>query len=196
MKKLLLTLTAVTALSFASQAQTEQGKVIVGGGIGFSSNEVKDSGSKTTSFNIQPNVGYFVSDNIAIGAGIGYNWSKNENENLTDATYNSFRVAPFARLYTANSPVRFFGQLSVPMAWGSNKVDDKKTASTANYGVNLSPGIAYFPTENIGIELSVRGLYYSNNNSTSEATDIKTTSNSFGLDANSLSPTLGVQFHF
>ena len=94
MKKLLLTLTAVTALAFASQAQTEQGKVIVGGGIGFSSNEVKDSGSKTTSFNIQPNVGYFVSDNIAIGAGIGYNWSKNENENLVFRflkDYNNFR---------------------------------------------------------------------------------------------------------
>lgn len=50
MKKLLLTLTAVTAITFASQAQTEKGKIILGGQVGFAGESIKDTDVKTTGF--------------------------------------------------------------------------------------------------------------------------------------------------
>lgn len=195
MKKFYLTLAAVAALTFASKAQTEKGNFVLGGGLGFNTESVKDADDKATSFNILPSVGYFVSDNISVGLGLGYAWSKEEN-GIEEATVGAFSVAPFSRWYSANGPVRFFGQLSVPMAWGNLKENDEKVGNVSNYGVELAPGVAYFPTSKIGLEFKVRGLYYNSN--TVDPTDDtpKTTVNSFGLDANSLAPTVGVQFYF
>lgn len=194
MKKFYLTLAAVAALTFASQAQTEKGKFIVGGGLGFDTESVKDTDNKSTSFNIMPSAGYFVADNIAVGLGLGYQWSKTE-EGVDESTTGLFSVAPFGRWYSANGPVRFFGQLSAPMGWGNMKENGDKVGNVSSYGVELAPGIAYFPTSKIGLEFKVRGLYYNSNNiePTGEA---KTTVNTFGLNANSLAPTVGVQFYF
>ncbi len=197
MKKILLTLTAVAALGMAANAQTEKGKFILGGQVSYQGQTVKDSDVKSNSFSIVPNVGYFVADNIAIGTGVGYQWEKSETTADANTVNSAFVLAPFGRLYSANEgPVKFFGQLSVPMSWGTNEVDDTKTATTANYGVELAPGIAFFPTSNIGIEFKVRGLYFNSNSTEAEGTDVKTTTSSYGLDANSLAPTVGVTFHF
>lgn len=197
MKKLLLTLTAISAITFAANAQTEKGKIVLGGQVGFAGTSIKDTDVKTTGFNIIPQVGYFVADNIAIGTGVGYSWNKQETDKDNDATNAAFVVSPYGRMYSKNDgPVKFFGQVSVPMSWGTNKVNGDKVGTTANYGVELAPGIAYFPTSNIGIELKVRGLYYNNGTAKNEITDNKVTTNSYGLDANSLAPSLGVQFHF
>lgn len=195
MKKVLLTLTAVAGLTIAANAQTEKGKIMVGGQVGFETSKVKDTDDKNNSFSINPTVGYFVSDNWAVGTGIGYNWSKNESDKENSVKVDAFQVAPFVRKYSANGPLRFFAQLSVPMSWGKNTVEEANVESESkfeNYGVELAPGLAYFPTNKIGIELKVRGLYYNYNKN--KTADIST--NTFGLDANSLAPTLGVQFHF
>jgi len=196
MKKVLLTLTAVAAITFASQAQTEYGKTMIGGGVSFHTQSVKDADNKNNSFSIMPQVGFFVADNIAVGTALGYSWNENENGAGLKNSNNAFSLAPFGRLYQGDGPVKFFGQLSVPMAWGTTKVDGDKTGTTANYGVALAPGLAYFPTEKIGIELSVRGLYFDSQTTENEATSAKRTVNTFGLNVNSLAPTLGVQFHF
>lgn len=197
MKKLLLTLTAVSALTFAASAQTEQGKFLLGGNVSYNGESVKDSDIKSNSFGIIPQVGYFLSDNIAVGTGIGYQWNKNESSTNVETTKGEFVLAPFGRIYSNNQgPVKFFGQLSVPMAWGTTEVNDEKTGSTAQYGVELAPGIAYFPTSNIGIEFKVKGLYYNNSTLTNEVTDVETTTNSYGLNVNSLAPSIGVTFSF
>ena len=195
MKKVLLTLTAIAGLTIAAQAQTEQGKIMVGGQVGFQTSKVKDTDFKDNSFSINPTVGYFVSDNLAIGTGIGYNWSKDESVMDLSTKRDAFQVSPFVRKYSANGPLRFFAQLSVPMSWGKTTVETnnvKAESKFENYGVELAPGLAYFPTSKVGIELKVRGLYYNyNNNKTADRS-----TNTFGLDANSLAPTLGVQFLF
>src|SRR5690606_17124298 len=68
MKKVLLTLTAVAGLAFASQAQEDgfnKGNVIVEGNLGLSTTDNKNSEVKATEFNVTPKVGYFFTDNIA-----------------------------------------------------------------------------------------------------------------------------------
>lgn len=197
MKKLLLTLSAVAVLGLVANAQTEKGKFMLGGQVSYQGQSIKDSDAKSNEFSIIPNVGYFVADNIAVGTGIGYSWAENKNTTNTKNTNSSFVLAPFGRMYSNNEgPVKFFGQLTVPMAWGTQEVNGDKTATTANYGVELAPGVAYFPTSNLGIEFKVRGLFYNNGSTTDEATDAKTTVNSYGLNVNSLAPTVGVTFHF
>lgn len=195
MKNLFLTLTAVTALSLAANAQTEKGKFIVGGQVSFETSKTKDIDNKATGFSINPTVGYFVADNWAVGTGIGYGWSKQENGTAPTLKTDAFKVAPFVRNYVGEGQFKFFSQLSVPMAWGkktSELATGDEKVKTQNIGVEIAPGFAFFPTNKIGIELKVRGLYYENDKN--KTTDVST--NKFGLDANSLAPTLGVQFHF
>ncbi|WP_257670630.1 porin family protein [Parapedobacter tibetensis] len=198
MKKLFLTLSAAIAVTFAANAQTEKGKIILGGNVSYDYSKVKDADTEGHSLGILPTVGYFISDNLAIGTGVGYSYE----ENTANATVfegdklNVFSVAPFARLYKGDGDFKFFGQLSVPMAWGSAKDGDTKLGNTERYGAELAPGFAYFPTSKIGIEFSVRGLYYQSTTLKPEEGDNKVTTNSFGLNANSLAPRIGVQFYF
>ncbi|SEK55588.1 porin family protein [Parapedobacter koreensis] len=198
MKKLFLTLSAAIAVTFAANAQTEKGKIILGGNVSYDYSKIKDLDTEGHSLSIVPSAGYFVSDNLAVGTGLGYSYEKN----TVDAdifgssnTVHAFSVAPFARLYKGDGNFKFFGQLSVPMAWGTAKADDTKLGNIETYGVELAPGFAYFPTSKIGIELSVRGLYYQNASIKPEEGS-NVTSNSFGLNADSFAPKLGVQFYF
>ncbi|MNR10947.1 hypothetical protein D3C85_1272230 [compost metagenome] len=147
-----------------------------------------------------PSIGYFVGNNFAIGTGVGYTYDKSvrlgeQNE--------AFRVAPFGRYYVnLTDQFKFFGQLSVPLAFGTEKDVDangdtgSKVASTTSIGVNVAPGFAFFPNKKIGIEFSVNGLGYENFSAKAEATGTKVKTNSFGLEANTFAPKLGVQFHF
>ncbi|MFB2118903.1 outer membrane beta-barrel protein [Parapedobacter sp. 2B3] len=194
MKKLFLTLSAAVALTFAANAQTEKGKTILGGTVSYDYSNVKDVDGNDQSFSIIPSVGVFVNDNVAVGLGIGYAWGQDDN-GTTKTQAGEFSAAPFARLYKGDGNFKFFGQVSVPMGWGTTKADGDKTGSSARYGVEVAPGFAFFPTEKIGIEFSVRGLYYQNATWKPEGGG-DVTSNSFGLDASSFAPRIGLQFYF
>jgi hypothetical protein len=201
MKKLLLSMVAIAGLALTTQAQTEKGNVMLGGNVGFNTSKAEGAAKSDVNFSIVPTVGYFVSDNIAIGTGVGYTYDKSvSNNNLNQA----FEVSPFGRYYVGLSDqFKFFGQLAVPMAFGNNKlvsdegdVADDKYASTTNIGVNLAPGLAFYPTKKIGIELSVNGLGYNHYEVKDELTGNKAKGNSFGFNADTFAPKLGVMFHF
>lgn len=194
MKKLFLTLSAAIAVTFAANAQTEKGKTIIGGNVSYDYSKVKDTDGNVQEFSILPNVGFFVNDNFALGLGFGYAGAQ-EDDGANKTKFGEFAVSPFARLYKGDGNFKFFGQLSVPMGWGTSKVNDTKLGNSERYGVELAPGFAYFPTSKVGIEFSVRGLYYQSSTLKPEVGESVTTS-SFGLNANSLAPRLGIQFYF
>ena len=201
MKKLLLSLVAVSALAFSTQAQTEKGKILLGGGVGFNSTKAEGASKSDIRFNVVPSVGYFISDNIAIGTGVGYNYNKKVSDKVLN---QAFEVAPFGRYYVGLSDqFKFFGQLSVPMSFGNVKAVDgvtgdvgDKLGSTTNIGVQLAPGFAFYPTKRVGIEVSVDGLGYNNYTVKDAATGNKAKTDSFGLSASTVAPRLGVMFHF
>lgn len=200
MKKLLLSLVAVSALAFSTQAQTEKGKIMLGGNIGLNAKKVDGADKADFRFNVVPSAGYFISDNFALGTGVGYTYNKEVSDNNLN---QAFVVAPFGRYYVnLSDQFKFFGQLSVPMAFGNDKAvaDDGKVgdkiATTTDIGVQLAPGFAFYPTKRIGIEVSVDGLGYNNRSAKNELTGNKIKTNEFGLDADTFAPKLGVMFHF
>lgn len=179
-----------------ASAQTEKGKVLVGGSIGFGTEKSDVSGAESsTSFDIAPKAGYFVSDNIVIGLGLGYEYDKSASDYKSD--YVS--VAPFGRYYKSLSDqFKFFGELSVPLEFGSFKDDDVKMGESTSIGVALAPGFAFFPTKKIGIELAFTGLAFQNyQEKDADGDKIDSRSgNSFNIGANFFAPRLGVTFHF
>jgi hypothetical protein len=205
MKKLFLSLVLLGGVVFSSQAQTEKGKFILGGNVSYNTTKTDAPGAEAShEFSIVPNIGYFVSDNIAIGTGIGYESQKASSPSLYGKT-ESFVVSPFGRYYVpVADKFHFFGQLSVPMAFGNTKalnteleVGDK-TGSSTSIGVALSPGFAFYPSSRIGIEFALNGVSY--NDYSIEDRDgnaIKGSGNqSFSIGSDFFAPRLGIQFHF
>ena len=80
MKKVLLSAVALVAFTFANAQEGEKsanggfskGDVFVTGAVTFGSTNDKDFDVKTNGFEIAPQVGYFLTENIAIGGKIGY----------------------------------------------------------------------------------------------------------------------------
>ncbi|ADY53219.1 hypothetical protein Pedsa_2677 [Pseudopedobacter saltans DSM 12145] len=200
MKKLILSIAVLSGLAFTTQAQTEKGNVILGGSVGFNTSKAEGASKSDVNFNIVPSVGYFLNDNFAIGTGVGYQYDKSVS---TKRQNEAFVVAPFGRYYVGlSNQFKFYGQLSVPMEFGTDKSIDNngdtgaKIGTTTDIGVNLAPGFAFYPTKRIGIELSVKGLGYEHTQFKDEATGAKAKNNAFGLNADTFAPRIGVQFHF
>lgn len=196
MKKLFFTM--MTGLGFAvvvNAQSTDKGNLILGGQASYNFEKTVDVDGDTQNYAIIPQIGFFVQDNFALGLGVGYSGTSEKSPMDMKTTLGEFTVAPYARVYRGEGSVKFFGQLSVPMAWGTNKVDGTKTGTTERYGAAISPGIAYFPTDNLGIEFAVRGLYYEHTSQKPEG-GFKVDVNEFGLNVNSLMPSVGVNFYF
>lgn len=207
MKKLLLSLIAVSALAFTTQAQTEKGKFMIGGNVQFNSSKVDGADKSDINFTVVPSVGYFVMDNLAVGTGVGYTFDRT-TVNGFDGAANSFRkdqafvVSPFARYYKGISEsFKFFGQLSVPMSFGNTKVSADngdnytKVAENNTVGVSLSPGFAFFPSKKFGIEFSVNGISYNDNTFNNGNGDKVSGNKNFNIGANFFAPKIGVQFY-
>ncbi len=198
MNKVFFMAIAAVAISFSATAQTEKGKLMLGGNVSYDYQKVENADNASHAFQLAPSVGYFFGDNFAAGLGLGYGYYENVSGasafGIADQIH-AFQLAPFARAYQGDGDFKFFGQLSVPMAWGTAHVNDEKIGSLESYGVAVSPGFAWFPTSKIGLELSVKGLYFENNTINPEIGS-KVTQNSFGLNADSFAPKIGVQFYF
>ncbi|WP_442590678.1 outer membrane beta-barrel protein [Pedobacter sp. AW31-3R] len=203
MKKLVLSLLAVSALAFSTQAQTEKGKFMIGGNVEFNSEKAEGADKADINLSLVPSVGYFIGNNIAIGTGVGYELSKVHSASATAiGKSQAFVVAPFARYYAGTEQFKFFGQLSVPMAFGNvkNSIDGgesyRKQGSISTVGVALSPGVAFFPSKKFGIEFSVNGISYNDNRIENNNGDrIAGSSKNFNVGANFFSPKIGVQFY-
>ena len=164
MKKLILSasLLILGANAFAQENDNGvslDGRWFIMGQAGYnSSNE-----GNTQSYSIVPQVGNFVSEDVALGLGIGYIGSKNESEvnNVTNTQKeNLFVVKPFARKYWGVAKNLFvFGELSVPLGFGKNtsetSLGNTTTTGEAKYtniGVQVAPGLDYYLSDNWSLE--------------------------------------------
>jgi len=165
MKKLIL---AITVLAFGANLQAQeglQGRSFIMGQAGYSqsyisykSDVVKES--KQQNYSVLPGYGYFISPSVAIGGALGYIGSTSGTGELK-TTSNEFIIKPMARKYwnVANN-LYIFGEASIPVAFGSEKVGNEKLDYT-KYGVEIKPGIDYFLSKNWSLEASVGLLSWS-----------------------------------
>jgi hypothetical protein len=118
MKKLIFSL-ALVATGVASYAQISQGSLMIGGSLGFSSNDggkitntpagggasVSTDRTAKTEWNLSPTIGYFLTDNIAAGVRLNIGSSNEGQATSTDLktteNVNSMNlgVELFGRMY-------------------------------------------------------------------------------------------------
>jgi outer membrane protein W len=189
MKKLILV--ASLALSLGSHAQTEQGRILLGGSVGFSSgkNEQVDTAgkvlntSKVNSLGLTLRGGYFIADNVAVGLLVGFNTDKNKQEtpgtapskSTGEQTNNSTSLGLFGRMYTSPVDRKFalFGQLDLAYTMGKRTDEDVFVSSSGvststktrgernSFGVMISPGVAFFLSDHIALEATFGAIGFS-----------------------------------
>jgi hypothetical protein len=87
----------MAVISTPDEYPITQGNMIIGGSAGFSFyRETPDGGSvyKNTNINLSPYLGYFIADNLSVGAGINFNLNKSSG-----STGYSFGLGPDVRYY-------------------------------------------------------------------------------------------------
>jgi opacity protein-like surface antigen len=208
MKKILI-LAAFTMAVFNSKAQTEAGKVMLGGNITFSTTS-QPNDYKTTYVGIQPSAGYFIAENLSLGAGIGFSYLRTRESTYDlDIIYKniykeqSFIFNPFLRKYgNITEQFKYFGQLSLPMAFGKTRIKEDNNSSAyrdfntkVKFGATLAPGVAFFPSKNFGIEFSIEGIGYIYNKKNPEVGP-SVSSQDFSISTNLFTPLIGIQYYF
>lgn len=143
MKKILL-VWLISGISTAGFSQfIKQGSIIGGGSFQFSTEKVKDSEFKGSSFSLMPWAGYLVIDNLVVGADLLVSTSTAEsgapsNFNTKD---NSILFGPLVRYYL-DQGLFFHGQFNV----GSSKSTFESTGFTSTDEFGLSQyrlGVGY-----------------------------------------------------
>ena len=196
MKKLLFAAMAVFAFGTAN-AQEEvtggfsKGNIFVSGGLGFNSTKTGDF--KTSTVQFAPAVGYFVSDNIAIGARLGIASGKQDN-GVTEDKASSFEGQVFGRYFwTPASQFSLFAELAAGV--GSTKFEPEfgPEEKSKTFGVNAGVGVNYFISNQFAIEAGWAGLGYNTDDNGGDGAE---ETNSFGLNVDLSAINFGLTYKF
>ena len=204
MKKVLLSAVALLAFGFANAQEEEKGNggfakgdVFVSGAVTFGSSKTGDF--KVNAFEIAPKVGYFVTENIAVGASVGLQ-SLKFDDGSADATNSGLGLGAFGRYYfTPANKFSLFAELGFDYTSFDEEFDAEDgtiyggSVESKEVGFGLGAGMNYFVSSNFSIEAGVAVLGYSSNDNGGNGAD-KTNTFSFGGDWRAV--TFGVNYKF
>jgi len=185
MKKILCSLCFVWGMGSMAMAQTQAGNIFMGTSLGWNNTEYTSSvtnssgtiGSqeqKNSNISIQPMIGTFVSNNLALGLFASYEQARNESiypdvSNNSSNKMNAYTVGPFIRkFFPLNEKFALYGQGNLGYSHSSTRFEPEIVGSVFSinskynsFSAALRPGIVFFATSKIGVDLSVQGLQYS-----------------------------------
>lgn len=164
MKTLLLILSSLVIGFSSASAQTEKGRWLVGVSIGSITYQDNNT-AKTFTGNLAPLAGYFVADNLLIGAGVPLSLSTSKpglsNPYLVKSVTTGVGVSPLIRYYVGKSAFKPYVGMSYSYSYmhytykrlpalGSDVADN-------GYSTSYIPtiGAAYFINRNMAVNASL-----------------------------------------
>lgn len=188
MKKIFLSAAALFVVGALSAQESDttsegfkKGDAFITGNVGFSSR--KNDISKGHSFTVMPTVGFFATDNIAVGAALTYMGQTLKTNGVPDTKNNSYGAGLFGRYYfTPANTFSFFGELAASYNHSTSKVDggDKQTGN--GFGIQAGPGINYFVSPRLSLQSYVGLISYGSSTTKAPYGDSKTTGFNAGLN--------------
>ncbi|MES2477496.1 MAG: outer membrane beta-barrel protein [Bacteroidota bacterium] len=222
---------SISMLSISANAQIEKGTVFIGGRSSFSTSSSSASSplgsrdSKSTGFSIEPQAGYYVSKNWAIGLGLNVRTANSTTNDLNSVTTDFTKQQKQEYYFGFNFLARYNKTLSKRFAffvngtlstgiWNKEKnTTEQKTGPTTisnttinegnfgespNFNLDIRPGVTYFVTPKLGIEATFASIFASYGSSKATASNQNIKSSAFNLGYN-LYPAgfaLGVHYYF
>jgi outer membrane protein len=200
MKKIILTVAAVFAFGFANAQEKQEtnegfakGDVFVTGGFAIRSANNKNTDTKSNSFEIAPQVNYFVSENISIGARIGYSSMKQKTAGIDTQDDSAVAFGVLGRYYfTPTAKFSLFGQLATEYVSFTDNLGTPNL-KVNGFGAGLGLGMNYFVSSNFAIEANFAALEYAS--AKADVTGAKNNSNfAVGIDLSAISFGLNYKF--
>lgn len=195
MKKVML-MVAFMVAAVAASAQ-----VYIGGGIGFSTEKAgyqngDPEPDAVTRFHLNPEVGYNLSDKLAVGIGLGVDYGKQGDTKTT-----GFEIAPYARwTFVKWNRVSLF--LDGGLAYGFDKTkreydNGRETVSTENkdayFKIGVKPGLRVDITDHLAFMTRLGWFGYE---CIMLDGDDMNNGSRFGLDVNGENLTFGLLYSF
>ncbi len=148
MQKIILVFTAFLT-NQTILAQTDQGQWLLGGSISYTNESVSGSSGSSSTFQIAPNAGYFIREDLAVGGLFDFS---SQSSSGSSSSQSDFIFAPFARYYFTpiGDHAKLFGQFS--FGFGSQSSGGSSTSLTR---WELKAGPAFFLTKNVALEATL-----------------------------------------
>ncbi|MGC4041727.1 MAG: porin family protein [Flavobacterium sp.] len=192
MKKIILTVAAVFALTFANAQDKKEssegfakGDLYLTGTAGFNSSKTGDA--KNDGFELSPGLGYFLTENIALEGQLNFNTGKTNSgaAGASDVKSTGFGIAAGAKYFWTPAS-KFSLSVGANISYMSTKVDNGFGDSTEKeIGFNIPLGINYFVADNWALTTSWGGFGYSSNDNGGNGAE-KTNGFNLGLDLSTI----------
>ena len=180
MKKLLLLILFIGFGSSVSKVQMQQGSWMLEGSAGLERSrsyfpDTDEKSNPVSGFTLHPKVGYFVSDNLAIGLSglLGSTWSRNKNYdpkipyNYKKGNILNYGGGLFIRKYfPINESLSFFGEIGSEIFWVRQKSISNEPSGKVievqrrTFSANGILGIQYLISPKVGIHMQTTLLQY------------------------------------
>lgn len=203
-------------VAFASgtlAAHAQKGSFYIGGQAGFNSTNttVDNRGTSTTTsksnnYSFSPEIGTFLSNQVQLGVGFTFSGSRQEtpttfNGPSLTTTINRYGGTIYSRHFFGEGTFRPFIGLNASVLPGNSTSDygiagGNVKANTLDIGANLNAGFGYGLTKRVTLVGSFGTFGFQRSTSKPEGSDIKTTTNNFGLNANTLGNLFNVGLYF
>ena len=172
MKHLLL-LTVLFSITTAAFSQINKGQWLIGGNASFSTDKdnVGISKDRSTTLLLSPNVGYFISDKLAVGARVNFLSDKNEVEfgSYTETSNTAVSLSPFVRYYFLPKTEKMNLFADAGYSYGRTRNTSKGiyagmpsssyTSKGTTHGYHISAGPVIFLNPNTAVELTLSYNY-------------------------------------
>lgn len=168
---MLLTVAMFLGVIGISNAQLSKGDYMLGADLGSGLTSTQSSGlfgfnfglNEGAGYNIglAPKVGYFVDDNFLLGAIVNLGFTKSPEVSGESAKTTVYGIQAFSRYYLAPGEAgvdnllkkgRFFIEANA----GFSGVNVQDGPTTNGFSLGFGPGYAYFITDNVALETSVK----------------------------------------
>lgn len=164
--------------------QLQKGNLLIGGSAGFYNSNGKGANSptqyssKSTTLDLNPRIGFFLSNHSVVGLEPGYSFAKDSYGNSgvapTKGERSSFSIKPFYRYYfPLGEKAAFYLHGRAGIAFSKVRQDyyylnettgeviyEKQKSDVVTNDVSISPGIAFFVIPQLSIETMISSLGY------------------------------------
>lgn len=188
MKKLTICLMAILATSIFSISAQTKGEMYAGGSLGIGTTSLISKGNSATgvSFNIAPEFGYFVADNLKIGASISYG--------IESADYATHTLSVLPNIaYYVKVCNNFYYTPGLELGFAAGFTED---ISMPGFGLGVNLGsFELRPTEKFGISMNLLSLSYVVLTYNDKDYGVRFNTNAVNFNLG-ISPSIGVKCYF
>ena len=188
MKKVLI-IAAIAGSALTTNAQFTKGDKFTSTSFGYSSTTQGDA--KSSTFNLAPSVGYFVSNNWSLGLEVGIGSNSSELASVKSVDESSFAFGAHANyFFTPAEKFSFFANIGFDYMSMNDKIA-KETIS--GFGISVVPSVNYFLSNRLAMQASYGSLGYATMKS--DATGAEAVNN-LGINLDMSSIGFGLTYKF